>query len=107
VTDTSIRTDRPPGQDDAAASGDEDRILGECHPTKGTRLTLRTWGNQVILWRHRTPGNSGPDADPAAYITVVDGTVTDIEWDTWHLRHKPVWMPSVEDWIRETIGGAS
>lgn len=104
MIETSIRTDRPPGQDDAAASVDEDRLLGECHPTKRTRLTLRTWGNEFILWRHRSPGNSGPDADPAAHITCVDGVVA-IEWDDWHLRHKPVWMPSVEDWVRELLEG--
>lgn len=102
VTDTSIRTDRPPGQGPTA---DEDRLLGEHHPAKGTRLTLRAWGDEVILWRHRSPGNSGPDADPAAYISRVDGRIH-VEWDAWHCKHKPVWMPSVEDWIRDTLAAS-
>lgn len=102
MTDTSIRTDRPPGQGNAAASADEERLLGECHPTKSTRLTLRTWGSEVILWRHRNPRNSGPDSDPAAHITRVDGVVI-VDWDDWHRKHKPEWMPSVEGWVREIL----
>jgi hypothetical protein len=97
----------PPGQGDAAASAAEDGLLGECHPAKGTRLTLRAWGGKVILWRHRNKRNSGPDADPAAYVTCAAGVVTAIKWDDWHQRHQPVWMASVEDWVRETLEAES
>jgi hypothetical protein len=97
VTDTSIRTEAPPGQDDA-----EGRLLGEFQPATYVRLTLQEWQGRITLWRHRNPRNSGPGADPAAHIKRIDG-VTIIDWDAWHRKHKPVWMPSVEDWVRDTL----
>jgi hypothetical protein len=104
VTDTSIRTDSPPGQDGGDA--DEDRLLGEFCPSKDVRLTLRAWGDEVILWRHRNPRNSGPDSDPAAHITRVDGGVI-VDWDEWHRKHQPVWMHSAADWVREVLEDGS
>lgn len=100
MIETSIRTEGHPGQDDS-----EGRLLGEFQPARYVRLTLRERGGQVILWRHRNPRNSDPDADPAAHISRIDG-VTIIDWDAWHRKHRPVWMPSVEDWVRETLGAS-
>lgn len=101
MTTPIVRTTRPPGQD-----AGEDRLLGECHPTKSVRLTLRACAGKVVLWRHRSPGNSGPNSDPAAHITRVDGVVI-IDWDDWHRKHRPVWMPSIEDWVRELLDAES
>jgi hypothetical protein len=100
MTDTSVDSDSPPAQDDS------DGLLGEFQPATYVRLTLQRWGDEVILWRHRNPRNSGPNADPAARITRVDG-VTITDWDDWHRKHRPVWMPSVEDWVREALREAS
>jgi hypothetical protein len=102
MTDVSIRTERPSGQGDA----DDDRFLGEMQPATYVRLTLSERGDGAVLWRHRNPGNSKPDPDPAARITRVDG-VTVIDWDDWHRKYRPVWMPAAEDWVRETLEEAS
>jgi hypothetical protein len=80
-------------------------FLGEFHPARGTRLTLEEWRGQVTLWRHRNPANSDPGADPAASVTAVDGRI-DVDWDPWHRKHKPAWMATVEDWVRDTLGAS-
>lgn len=105
MTSPSIRTNAPPGQDESGV--DEVCLLGEYSPAKHVRLTLHARDDKAVLWRHRSPGNSGPAADPAAHITYADGVVNSFEWDDWHRQHKPVWMPSAEDWVRQTIAEAA
>lgn len=96
-----------PNSVDAQAPPGQARILGEYSPTKDVRLTLHRRNKGAVLLRHRNPRNSSPLPDPVAWVTCADGTVTDIEWDDRHQRAQPVWMGSVEDWVRATIEAAS
>jgi len=98
---TSVDAQAPPRQDDAAASADEDRILGEFHPSKCVRLTLNRRDSRILLLRHRINIDAG--ADIAARVICNDGAVTVVKWDEWHLKHQPVWMGIAEDWIREVL----
>lgn len=95
MTDTSVN----------AAGRPKQGLLGEFKPTNGVTLTLHRRDSGIILLRHRVNTYANA-ADIAARITYTDEDVT-AEWDDWHLRYKPVWMPIVEDWIRETLRGES
>jgi len=93
MTTPRVETDNAPPQD---------VVLGEINPTPGARLSLHDHGDRIILQRHRF--NTYADGSSfAARVTVADGAVTDIAWDDWHRKCQPVWMSTVEDWIRETI----
>jgi len=96
MTTPSIRTDSPPKQG----------LLGEFHPANGVSLTLHSRGTEVLLLRHRV-NTYASAADIAARVVCTGGAVSVVKWDEWHLEHQPVWMPSVEDWIRETIEAVS
>lgn len=94
----SVEASHPPTQ--------EDGFLGEYSPAMIVRLTLHRRNKGAVLFRHRNPRNSSPLPDPVAWVTCVDGAVADIEWDDRHQRAQPVWMGSVEDWVRATIAEA-
>lgn len=96
MTDTSVDGPAPPGQ-----------LLGEYMPTAVVRLTLLDCGNgEAVLERHRY-GSATPPSEIAARIRHAGAVVSAVEWDKWHRRHKPVWMGSVEDWIRHKIAQAA
>jgi hypothetical protein len=96
MTNISLEAGHPPTQG----------ILGECHPAANVRLVLRRQDGETYIERPSWGSRSGTDEDIAAIITRVDGE-TRVEWNDWHRKHKPVWMPSVEDWVRELLDAES
>lgn len=92
MSDARVNAAEPPGQG----------LLGEFKPTKGVRLTLHRRESGIVLLRHRVNTYANA-ADIAAHVTCTDGVVTGTDWNDWHRKHQPVWMPTVEDWIRETV----
>jgi hypothetical protein len=82
------------------------QILGEFSPAANVRLILRQQDAEMFLERPSIGSRAGTDEDIAAFVTR-EGDTMNLEGNAWHQRHQPVWMPSVEDWVRATIEAAS
>lgn len=96
MTTPSVEASHPPTQA---------RILGECSPAANVRLVLRQQDGETYIERPSMGSRAGTDEDIAA-IVVREGDTVNLEWNGWHQRHRPVWMPSVEDWVRELLAEA-
>jgi hypothetical protein len=99
TNDTSLRSADPPTQADAGDS--YGRHLGTHAPSQGVRLSLHVRDTEVLLLRHRSGSRRAERPDVAARATYADGQLAgEIAWDEYHRAAQPVWMPSVEDWMR-------
>lgn len=82
------------------------RILGECNPAANVRLILCRQDGETYIERPSAGSRAGTDEDIAAMVTH-EGNSVSVEWNAWHRKHQPVWMPSVEDWVRELLAAGS
>jgi len=96
MSDTSVDAQAPPRQA---------RTLGKCRTSDGIDLRLREESGEVFLIRPSKGSRRDTEEDIAAWVTVINGHVTNIRWSEWHESARPAYMPEVDNWIRRLING--